>query len=121
MSNVKISPNGPVTEFLADLDACEGKTIKSVSEECPSYTDYRVIRFTDGSALALREIEDGGHDLGGETFDSRFSLKDRVYFGLSDAAEYEAQQAQEAAARATEAENQERAQLARLQAKYAGK
>lgn len=118
MSKIKISPNDQVTKFLSGIDDCEGKTIKSVLDECPGYTEYKVIRFTDGTAIALREMEDGGHDLSGTTFESAYSLRDRVYFGMEPAATLEAQETREAAQRAAEAEQRERIQYETLKAKF---
>lgn len=116
--SVSITQYGAVTQFMEDLDACEGKTIKSIHDECPSYSDYKIVRFTDGTALAMSEREDGGFDLSGNTFAGRFSLKERVYFGIEPPAAYEAQQVREAAERAAGAEARERELLATLKAKY---
>lgn len=117
--NITISPNGPVSEFMQDLEGCEGKTIKSVHEECVSWNDYLVVRFTDGSAMVMRQQEDSDNwTASGETFKSSYSENVRVYFGMEDAAAYAAKLSKQDADRASQTEAQERAQFEALKRKF---
>jgi len=115
---MKISQIAPVKVLLTEWDHAYGKTLASVEEETVEGDCYKVIRFTDGSALIFKEAYgDDGNYYHMEP-DDRLRDAAKAFFGLMPEEEFKAKQAESQRQSTQEHERRERAELARLKSKY---